>query len=613
MSTFWSSQMPKLITLITMALLLIACSVKLEKAPKIPVDIDSDGDFKSNQDELSVDRNPYLAEVPKLKVQFLQSYSISVRYRENGIIAPPLLIKNQQGGEGSLISGLSTIQHIVNEAARIGRFNSHHHGNFPQKMSWIRYPNVDQRSYLDDMERFNSIDSTAIEDITITLESTVRPEDGIYHSIKNLEVDFFYYDYKRAEYRHLGTEIVKHVFPAGVDKSFKVTLLNVPLELIQDNYFGRGEFIISNIKDFDIPDINMTYKELLSQVQQKTITVMYNTPLEHMVYYVAVGSNEKRSFDSIIEEIFDDQFSIDDEGLNKINQFESNIGSYNYLHELSDRPKNGKWFVFTGPINQHYLDYQFGHNDNLALVYITGDTLSKQRKETIYISKELVTNDASINQIELGEVEANSEIHLRLSPILRWGEFPKFKPIRGQDSAELICEVEEVSFESYQEPLLFEQTDEIELSQIFLIIDNNHYKISDLIQNNNVRIFQDDNGVHLHIKNILDVHDFTEEKTKTISLKTMAFSGTAPQGMFIKKMEYSNSSEMDTCVGWAMGSAIGSDIPISKSSQDFEEWEHKTKNVKLFNYIIELNQADDKIYYQNFSVDISAIIIRFYN
>ena len=42
-------------------------------------------------------------------------------------------------------------------------------------------------------------------------------------------------------------------FEAGVVETFEVELENVPSFLISDNYFTKGEFIISEVADYEIP------------------------------------------------------------------------------------------------------------------------------------------------------------------------------------------------------------------------------------------------------------------------------------------------------------------------------------------------------------------------
>ena len=79
--------------LIVLSLVLMSCSVKHD-APavgtnlvkgitaglKVDPNADSDGDGVKDQDEINQGRNPFVAEIPELKVKFLQNYKIEVFY-----------------------------------------------------------------------------------------------------------------------------------------------------------------------------------------------------------------------------------------------------------------------------------------------------------------------------------------------------------------------------------------------------------------------------------------------------------------------------------------------------------------------------------------------------
>lgn len=79
------------------------------------------------------------------------------------------------------------------------------------------------------------------------------------------------------------------------------------------------------------------------------------------------------------------------------------------------------WFVLTGKINKHYLDYQFTTNDPIIFSYNTGTELSNQTEERVN-SYHVGINGGNLYQYyELGSVSSNTALNLQLKPNRRSG------------------------------------------------------------------------------------------------------------------------------------------------------------------------------------------------
>jgi hypothetical protein len=223
----------------------------------------------------------------------------------------------------------------------------------------------------------------AIDTITIDLENSVRLlPNSIYSSVKNLELNFYYFDYKTESYELLATKVIDRHFNRDVNETFTVTLENVPLNLVAENHLKKGEFIISEIKDFEVPETGIKYSELMKSVKEKAIQMVVNTPLETKSYFVA-PYDKKNRFVDLMDKVFPKQYKIEGDEIKKVGQFENNLPNYTHLKEVKDEDKKGKWFIHTDRLTRTYLDHEFKNGDAIILSYLSGKDLAEQSSEKV--------------------------------------------------------------------------------------------------------------------------------------------------------------------------------------------------------------------------------------
>ena len=591
-----------------------SCAVKKENQISQSA-IDSDGDGIEDQQERKMGRNPIIADLPELEINFLQNYSILVRYLDGAEEKIFTLDTNAGRGQSEFkyrVGELMARNLAFREAARIGKFSNHHFGEFAeQNLTWIQYPQIDEKFYLSFINNFNP--DWDIKNISVILENSVKLKDNrSYDSIKNLELNFYYYDHELENYVHIGMKRIERHFLAGVNETFTVKFDNIPLNLVRDSYFWRGEFIISEIKDFEIPQIKATYRKLLSSVKEKAIPVVYNTPLKSKVYYVSLGEKGEKNFHEILKSIFSTQFTIVENELEKINQFTNNLNDYTYLQEIKENYKNGRWFVFTNPINRHYLDYTFNNQDKIALSYITGNVLARQKEEVIQHYGNYSTQDKN-NFIILGEASANSQVHILISPLQRWGKRSKFwdETVQGGGNCgknclaikPYECELKFSSFKEYLENFSFKDNLNEEFSRINLVINKIKFNLKKMIEEQKIFYQKSDKGIHIYINNLAQLKEMESSEENTLALEITPISKTVFNGVFLEKW---HGSTKKSCIPIALNATIKHRLPISVQSLDFNKWKHWI-NPEL----TEIGQ--DKTYGKNFSIKISTLIINLFN
>lgn len=513
--------------------------------------LDSDGDGISDQDELQAGTNRKVADLPELKVNFLQNYQIKLQYLNQAAEVKEYTIDTKVGrGDANFkyrVGDIFARHNAYKKAAAIGKYSTHHWGSFTEEdLTWVKYPDVDEKFYqkaINDLNDFVKED-LKVKELTVNLENMVRlKENHLFHSIKNLELNFYYFDHQKDDYVLLKTAKIDRHFKAGVNESFSVQIENVPKGLLKDGYLISGEFIISEIKDFEIPDLKTTYKQLMASVREKTIPVVYNTPLDSRVYYVATGPKNAISFLQILETLFDKQVEVSENTIVKVGQFANNLDAFTYLNELKDKDKQGKWFLFTSELDTHYLDYEFSTGDKIALSYILGKELAHQVDERIQAYSEELTGGDDYSVIALGNLSPNSELNLQLFPLRRWGETVStinrdWHERPGQCGRNTLCGVFEVDciitqygFESYDSVLDFPRDFTGVFEDLFLVINDSDFLVKDLIQAKKLEASWINQGLHLRLKNVDQIKELSEADENLISLKLRTRNQTSSQGV----------------------------------------------------------------------------------
>jgi len=463
---------------------------------------DDDGDGVSNFEELEKGRSPYIANIPDLRVRFLQNYTITVGYKSL-----------QDGTEGEFVIETKSHQdhpdykyrvgdvlvRSISEknSASIGKFVTHSYGEVKESdLTLVGHPDVDSKvfaQYALDYRKFFNPEDYELKDIKIELENSVKLSSSEYFSeISNLSLNFYYFDHEKETYELLDTKKIERHFQAGINETFTVTLENIPSKLLVDSFFKRGEFVVSEIGDYEIPEMSTTYKTLLSSVKEKTVPVVYNSPLESSVNYVALIDG-KDKFIYILEYLYGDKLVVENNNLKKINQFENNLPNFTYLTELKDLDKKGKWFVFTNKLRSHYLSHKFSKKDIISLSYITGDVLSTQKSENLFSFNDKAESLGASVLYLLGKITPNSRLNFQLKPQEIWGD--KIKNWSDQIYSvgggcgkncmrrEFKCNFEFNIFEKIQagQEFKFKENFSDHLEYVYLVINQEEFNLSKLL------------------------------------------------------------------------------------------------------------------------------------
>lgn len=588
--------------------------------------MDTDGDRLNDLEEKKRGLNPFVANIPELKTRFLQNYSIKVSWSakvEDNLPAPvgEFIIDTRVGRNDPdfkyRVGEILVRNKAFAEAARIGRFSSHSWGEIQESdLTRINYPDIDSRfsgqNNLKTGQYFNN-PNVVIDTVTIELENSVRLlTNSIYSSVKNLELNFYYYDFEAESYELIATKVIDRHFNRDVNEIFTVTLENVPVNLVAENYLKKGEFIISEIKDFEIPEMNIKYSELMASVKNKTIHMVVNTPLETRSYFVAPFDKKNRFMD-LMGNLFPKQFKIEDETIKKVGQFQNNLQDYTHLKEVKGEDKKGKWFVHTDRITRTYLDHEFKHGEAIILSYLTGKELAEQNSERVNALRFDVTGGNNYEVYPLGNVSPNSVIDFQLSPGKRMGEEViqnEDRPFSSGGSCgrncttwHYQCHLKFNKFQKRKAAYEFKKDLSEEISQLSLVINEEEFNLKNLIKEEKVLVYWQDANPHFRIHDISKIKEIYEADENVISLKLSTFSGTTFDG--VNLISYSGRQKYG-CFQLAGVAAFHQKIPVYEGSKDFNKWR------KMFNWNV-LKIGKKRTYKQPFTLNISSSINNYFN
>jgi hypothetical protein len=544
--------------LLIILFLVVSCAVKKdeEMPPLRPnkeeikvvnpyrADGDEDGDLVSNGKEKELGRNFLVSDIPKLKVNFIQNFRIegsfkNIKDEESGTFHFDTKVRRDSGEYLYRTGKVFIREKAFDEAARIGKFEGHSWGEINDiDTTRVSYPEIEPVFYSEfslSNKKYFENPEYSIEGLSVTLSNTLRLKDNdLFTHIKNLKLNFYYWDYENEAYQLLKTAVLKEQIHQGIQKSFEVKIEDLPRKFILDNFLKKGEFIVAEVEDYEIPELDTSYRKLMASVRSKTTALVYNTPLESKVYYVS--STKKKKFAEILKEVFDLKYTIEGDKLTKIRDFENNLSAFTHLKEIKNNDKEGRWFVFSSKLERHYLDHDFAPGDKLVLSYVMGNELATRVKEKTFSFSGVVDGGEAFRTYSVGESGLNSVIDIQIEPIKKWGERVKVVEDVIQNISnfsDFLCNIRVSTFSPYDESFSFSPNMDNEARNLSLIVGSHEYSIVDLINEKKIKLEMIGKNIHLKITDIEKIHKSEEEKKFDLKIKLKSTKQSSFNGVWL--------------------------------------------------------------------------------
>jgi hypothetical protein len=603
---------------------------------KIDPNGDSDGDGVKDGEEIAMGRNPFVAELPELKVRFLQNYKIEVSYHKKGNTDPSAAksfvidtnVKDTNPDFKYRVGNVFARSNALRTASSFGRFSSHNSGKFDEHdLSWVSYPELDPKFFHQQALKYREAfsDENEIDDIKITMSNQAKLlESAFYKEVKNLKLNFYYLNHETENYEILNRTVVDRHFQGSVYETFDVVIDHAPVNLIKDSFFKRGEFLISEVDDFEIPSLGVNYKALLSSVKAKSIPVLLETPLEEKIYYVAAASLASGGihFQDILKAAFDRNYEVKEDALLKIGQFQTNLPDFTHLKEVKDKDKLGKWFVMTNEFKENYLDHRYTPNDRIILSYITGMELSEQQQESVYSYNAQISGNNTETILPLGNITPNSQIDIQLKPLNRFGttvtnEKIHWAPDGGScgkncTTRAMVCDWDVNKFTKYNEGYSFNPDLSGEGEKLSLVVNGEEFSVLNLLKEKKVILNKVDGNIHLSIADINKIVELKDFEESNLSLKVKSVIGNDFLG--VKLVGRSGEWQgFGGCPFNTPGVAESRGTQISKDTLDLGEITAWVNQAHSRGWPYPITYADSGPYYQDISIGVSSVIQNYFN
>ena len=568
-------------------------------------ELDSDGDLFSNSNEEKLGTNPLIADLPIINSKFVQSYKVTVIYLEEGVEKEFIIdtSKEQEDPHFKYRVGEILIKKSNRKlSAKIAKFSSHSYGDYrEQDLTWVNYPEAQKAYHQSLVARYGYIfEKLEITNVGLEITSSVElDEESRFEEIKDLELGYRFYNYETEKFESLAEYKVERVLSKGIIEKVKTTIDTINPRLIYENLFKKGEFVLSEVVNYQIPKLNTDYKSLMRSIRLKTVPVIYSTPLETQVYYVSL--HQKR-FNYIMSTVFDSKYKIENNNLVSINQFRNNLGSYENLKDLKSYTKKGKWFVLTNKLDKHYLSHEYSNKDVISLSYMVGNELSSSIEDKV---TSINNNADSTQKISLGKVTKNSKLSFFVKGLRSYGDrvknikdILKPGPCRGRNclSVDFRCYISINESEQIDEPFTFKNS----LNQYYLEIEGIDYPLTEYIDKEIIKSDLTDGNL-FEIADLAKIHKF--ENSVDVFFKILPKVKTYNEG--IELTNYSGRQGY-YCPMHATHIANGKKIPLSTYSKGFKDWQ---RNVD-FSVIKKGFKADATL---DYSYRINSIIENYYN
>lgn len=599
---------------------------------KIDPNSDSDGDGIKDGEEIARGSNPFVADLPELKVKFLQNYKIEVFYHpKNGASVKDQKsfvidtnVKDTNPDFKFRVGDVFARENSLKKAASFARYPNNTKGVIEDRdFSWVKYPDIDPRFFHENSLKYQDIfsEQNVIDNIKITLSNQVKlNESPFFNEVKDLKLNFYFLNHETENYEILKTVTVDRHFQSGIFETFESVIENAPVNLIKDSFFKRGEFIISEVDDFSIPALGSNYKTLLGSVKAKSIPVLFETPLEEKFYYVASGTNGIR-FQDILKTVFDRNYEVKEDSLIKIKEFQNNLPDFTYLSDVADKDKLGRWFVMTNEFKEHYLDHLYTPADRIVLSYNVGSELAYQNNEQYFAYEPQLSSNRTEIVMPLGNANQRSIVNVQLKPINRFGTSIENEKIRWETPSScgkncfpkhMVCHWDINKYTNYDEALTLTTDLTGEAEKLYLVLDGEEFKVTDLLKDKKIQLYKVGNNTHLELKNLSKIKEIKPFEEVNLSLKLKAFKGTTFFGVKLTGVE-GDWRGMGGCPFNTPQVAQTRNTQISKDTMEVGEISWLINDLANRGYGYKFKLIDSGDYFQEIRLGVSSTVKNYYN
>lgn len=574
---------------------------------------DLDGDLILNDREIELGLNKEIADVANVELRFNQNYKMELSFvnenKSEQLILEEIILNDDADFQYTYGEGLLS-QKAFKESARVARFQGHSYGEVSDKETDLFvYPLMnDQYRYKNQIvvnEKLRE-EGTKLSNITLTIKANLfLKHHSVIDEIRNPVFGVYYYDYKNRKHSLLKEVSLDLVLTQNSLETVDIEIGEVPREFLLNNYFKKGELVLISLIDYEIPSLGTTYKNQLASIRAKTTTVSVFTPNGLEVSYVASMNN--KSFVELMDGIYHDEFEVSDNEVTKLLEFENNLDGYEYLSEVRNEYKKGKWFIYTNKLRSHFLKHSYSPEDVLTISYITGNKLATQVQSQDRAYRYIVSNQSGL--FKIGDMNRNSIVEFVLEGGEVWGDdVVKMRETIRPGGCRGNCRVADYACviplrhytdKSFRVPFNFK----IHGSLLRITVGKNKYYLNELISEGIISYEEVDGFLRFKVINTEYFFD-DEFETKEIHLDGSTFRHMGFNGFKLESMSGKTSSY--DCPNILVRFAMANNIPVSVESLNFDKWQSS------YNWS-RVKRGENREEVVDFDLTITSSVTNFYN
>jgi len=555
---------------------------------KIDPNADSDGDGVKDGEEVALGRNPFVAELPDLKLQFMKDFTLS--YDLDGNLFQVDSLQDIKSRNFEYRVGDITLFDIAKKTtAHFARYDGVVVGDYKDiDLTRISYPFISPKFIAE--QSFNQ-KLGAYKNSKVSFTSTLKLERNKgFQTIVNPTFNFHYFNYETGEYELLAQKKIEKNIYEGVLEKFDITLDGLPQKLIEENFLGKGEFITAEIDDFEIPSMNTTYKKLMSSVLEKCIPITVISPVETRVYYVALNTVQNH-LGQFLKSIYGSNFKIENNELVQIDGLTNNLPKFKLLSELANLTKNGKWFILVNNnINDDIFQYTFKKGDKIVLNFMTGDELSNQSYKESIMTLPNLSSEKNTRDFEVGEIGQNDELQIILRSKDLTADYTTSLSSGFNDSFGSSSWI----FQSVQKRNeTYSFADTAIQKRLALVLDGKEYSLSSLIEGKVITVTFDADSLKISVPSVAKAFSLDSDETNKLMLRVYPENHQEDVGVwltglggFISGQSGCNSADA-LCKAWYTGIPVGlvcahlQQLPLTNACTGVLKDEYRRKSQTL--------------------------------
>jgi hypothetical protein len=388
---------------------------------EVDINIDSDGDFITDLDELENGTNPFIANIPRVIPAMYQDVNLSISYKKNNKIYGLNLLELEGHYKADDYIRKKIIHNYYKKTeVKLSlsdfyslSFPSWSHGNYYPFLHHLEtiYNNsltyerkaVFQTKFKIRLQ--NDLPIKKIDGLKIS-QSIVRQDDYELMTLNKARLSLFNDYIEEINYQD------NYTYPFELKIQGKTS---VTTDFMND--LRQNEMLVLQTQDFKLYYENgkeIFFHELVSDIKKKTIQIIISSPSRTEQFFITPEISIKEFLLN-----YDSNFILSDSNdlihLGEWRNSTSNLLN-NYLLTKKER-KHGRWEILLGSLDLNTI------GQTVLIAYITKGELEDLTSKTIFKNK---LNIKSENKRSLGMVNDNSEIRLKVSGIKKQHRYGKF-------------------------------------------------------------------------------------------------------------------------------------------------------------------------------------------